>query len=56
MSLTIDELKEKILQEYDVDLLCEVLEITAEDILNNFEFRLIDNIEIFEELYDHEET
>lgn len=55
MSLTILELKEKVLQEYDVDLLCEVLEITAEDIINNFEFRFLDHIEIFEELYNHDE-
>lgn len=50
MSYTIEELKERILQEYDVDLLCEVMEITAEELLDNFHNKLLDNIEIFEEL------
>lgn len=50
--LLLEELKEKILQHYDVDLLCEVLEITAEEILDNFENKVIANIEVFEEI-DH---
>jgi len=50
MSLTFTELKERILQEYDVDLICEVLEITAEELLIAFEDKVLDNIEIFEEL------
>jgi hypothetical protein len=50
MSYTGDQLRERILQEYDVDLLCEVLEITAEDLLDNFPNKVQENIEIFEEL------
>ena len=41
MPMLIDELRERILQEYDVDLLCEVLEVSAEDILDAFESRII---------------
>ena len=33
MSLTLEELKEEVIREYDVVLLCEVLDITPEDIL-----------------------
>ena len=55
MPMLIDELRERILQEYDVDLLCEVLEVSAEDILDAFENRLINNLELFEELVGEEE-
>jgi len=54
--MLIDELRERILQEYDVDLLCEVLNISAEDILDAFENRLIDKVELFEELMIEEEN
>jgi len=54
--MLIDELRERILQEYDVDLLCEVLNISAEDILDAFENRLIDKVELFEELMFEEEN
>ena len=56
MPMLIDELRERILQEYDVDLLCEVLNISAEDILDAFENRLIDKVELFEELMVEEEN
>lgn len=56
MPMLIDELRERILQEYDVDLLCEVLNISAEDILDAFENRLIDKVELFEELTIEEEN
>ena len=56
MPMLIDELRERILQEYDVDLLCEVLNISAEDILDAFENRLIDKVELFEELMFEEEN
>jgi|TARA_R100000908_G_scaffold62089_1_gene40990 hypothetical protein len=53
--MLIDELRERILQEYDVDLLCEVLDISAEDILDAFENRVINKLEVFEELAIEEE-
>ena len=55
MPMLIDELRERILQEYDVDLLCEVLEVSAEDILDAVENRLINKLELFEELVGEEE-
>jgi|TARA_R110002020_G_scaffold267351_1_gene482481 DNA-binding Xre family transcriptional regulator len=49
MSLTLEELKEEIVREYDVVLLCEVLDITPEDILEAFEDKLIINRDKFTE-------
>jgi hypothetical protein len=48
--LTLTELKERVIQEYDPDLLVEVLEITTEELLERFEDKFIENIESFEEL------
>lgn len=55
MSLTFTELKERIIQEYDPDLLCDVLEVTIEELVDALEYKILDNIEIFEELIDDEE-
>lgn len=49
MSLTLEELKEEIIREYDVLLLCEVLDITPENILEAFEDKLIINRDKFTE-------
>lgn len=54
MSLTFIELKERIIQEYDPDLLCEVLQVTTEELVHALEYKIMDNIEIFEELNDDE--
>jgi len=48
MSNTFEELKESILKEYDVDLLCEILGITSEQLLDRFEDLLMKNMETFE--------
>ncbi len=48
--LTLTELKDRIIQEYDPDLLVEVLEITSEELLERFEDKVLENIELFEEL------
>ena len=50
MQLPYEELKEHILKEYDVDLLCEALEITSEELLDAFESRVLQNVEKFSEL------
>ena len=50
MQMLYEELKERILQEYDVDLLCETLSISAEDLLDAFESRVMQNLEKFDEL------
>ena len=48
MALTLNELKERIIQEaIDPCTLCEVLDITVEDILHEFEDKLIDKREEF---------
>ncbi len=53
MALTLGELKERIVQEnIDPCTLCEVLDITAEDILHEFEDKLIDKREEFEDVDD----
>ena len=48
MTLTLEEIKEKIILEYDPDLIIEVLEITTEELLDNFEGKLIENLYKFD--------
>ncbi len=53
MSLTLDEIKEKILHLYDPDDLLEALQISSEEILDRFEDKLIRKLDQFtEELED----
>ena len=49
MSLTFIELKEKIIQEYDPDLLCEILQVTIEELVDALEDKILDNIDTFED-------
>lgn len=61
MTLTLQELKERIARYYDVITLCEVLQITEEDILERFEDRVFTNIdelqqEMYDGVYDQEEA
>ena len=57
MSLTLEEIKEKLLRFYDPDDLLEALQITAEDILDRFEDKLLRRLDEFqedlEEEYEH---
>jgi hypothetical protein len=58
-NLTIDEIREMLLQRYDPDDLIEYLELTSEEILDRFEDKLINRLDKFqEELQDdtREET
>ena len=55
MSLTMDEIKERILRMYDPDDLLEALEISAEELLDRFEDKLINRLDTFEELQVEEE-
>jgi len=41
MTFTFEELKEEIIRDYDVDLVCEALEITVEQLLDAFEDKLM---------------
>ena len=48
--LTLDELKERILAEgYDECLICDILELSSEELLNSFEDKLLDKREEFED-------
>jgi hypothetical protein len=55
MSLTLEEIKERLLQFYDPDDLLESLQITAEEILDRFEDKLINRLEKFEDDLEEEE-
>ena len=53
MSLTILEIKERILQQYDTDDLIDALDISAEELLDRFEDKLINRYDEFiEDLED----
>ena len=54
MTWTFDELKDKVSRAYDVTLLCEILEITEEELLDRFEDKFLNNIDIFEEEIDNQ--
>ena len=55
MSLTLEEIKEKLLRFYDPDDLLEALQISSEEILDRFEDKLIKKIEAFHEELEEEE-
>jgi len=47
--MTYEELKEQILKNYDVDMLCEILDITAESLVDRYEDQVMKNMSLFEE-------
>ena len=56
MSLTMEEIKERLLRTYDPEDFLETLEITSEELLDRFEDKLINRLEYFaEELAIEEE-
>ena len=55
MSLTMEEIKERLLRAYDPDDFLESLEITSEEILDRFEDKLINRLEQFAEELEGEE-
>ena len=56
MSLTLEEIKERHLKTYDPDDLLEALEITSEELLDRFEDKLINRLDIFEEELEEEDN
>lgn len=54
--LTLEELKERIIQTYDPDLVVEALEITTEQLLNVFEEELEENRNKFKDLEEEHVT
>jgi hypothetical protein len=54
MSLTLDEIKERLLQTYDPDDLLEALQISSEEILDRFEDKLLRKLDEFQEELEEE--
>jgi hypothetical protein len=54
MSLTLDEIKERLLQIYDPDDLLEALQISSEEILDRFEDKLLRKLDEFQEELEEE--
>ena len=54
MSLTLEELKEKMVLHLDEELLCELLSITPQDLVEAFERRIIRNFDRIEEDFQDE--
>lgn len=55
MSLTLEEVKERLLKTLDPDDLLEALQITSEQILDRFEDKLINRLDVFEQELEEEE-
>ncbi len=54
MSLTLEELKEKMVLHLDEELLCELLSITPQDLVEAFERRIIRNFDRIAEDFEDE--
>ncbi len=56
MSLTLEEVKERLLKTFDPDDLLEALQITSEEMLDRFEDKLINRLDVFEQELEDEEN
>jgi len=56
MSLTLEEIREKLLKTYDPDDLLEALKVTSEELLDRFEDKLINRLDVFEEELEEEDN
>lgn len=56
MSLTLEEVKERLLKTFDPDDLLEALQITSEQILDRFEDKLINKLDVFEQELEEEDN
>ena len=56
MSLTMDEIKERVLTRYDIDDLLTLLDVTAEEIVDRFEDKFINRLQVFEAEVDEDEV
>ena len=54
MSLTLEEIKEKLLRLYDPDDFLESLQISSEEILDRFEDKLLKRLDCFQEELEEE--
>ena len=55
MSLTMDEITERVLTRYDIDDLLTLLDVTAEEIVDRFEDKFINRLALFEEELEGQE-
>ena len=55
MSLTMDEIRERVLTRYDIDDLLTLLDVTAEEIVDRFEDKFINRLSIFDEELSEQE-
>jgi hypothetical protein len=55
MSLTLEEIKERLLKALDPDDLLEALQITSEEMLDRFEDKLINRLDVFEQELEEEQ-
>jgi len=55
MSLTMDEIRERVLTRYDIDDLLTLLDVTAEEIVDRFEDKFINRLALFEEELESQE-
>ena len=55
MSLTLEEVKERLLKTFDPDDLLEALQITSEQLLERFEDKLINRLDVFEQELEEEQ-
>jgi len=56
MSLTLEEVKERLLKTLDPDDMLEALQITSEEILDRFEDKLINRLDVFEQELEEEDN
>jgi hypothetical protein len=56
MSLTLEEIKERLLKTFDPDDLLEALQITSEELLDRFEDKLINRLDVFEQELEEEDN
>ena len=56
MSLTLEEVKERLLKTFDPDDLLEALQITSEEMLDRLEDKLINRLDVFEQELEEEEN
>jgi len=56
MSLTLEEVKERLLKTFDPDDLLEALQITSEELLDRFEDKLINRLDMFEQELEEEDN
>ena len=56
MSLTLEEVKERLLKTFDPDDLLEALQITSEEMLDRLEDKLINRLDVVEQELEEEEN